>query len=64
MLLVLLGILHLAMAGLAMWWARPVGGELSPRLRGPGVEQLYVGMVFILMMAGFGLLLAGFFGSF
>ncbi len=55
----LLIVLYLAAAApcvvvvaLLLRWARPVNGELSPRLRKPGMETLVVGTACLTAMAG------------
>jgi hypothetical protein len=40
---------------LLMRWARPVNGELSPRLRPPGMETLVVGVASLAGIVGIGL---------
>jgi hypothetical protein len=37
---------------LLLWWARPVNGELSPKLRQPGMETLVIGMATLIGSLG------------
>jgi hypothetical protein len=40
--------------GILVWWALPVGGELSPRLRQRGMETLVSGSASLAGILGFG----------
>jgi hypothetical protein len=52
-------LLSFSLAAAVMWWARPVQGELSPRLRGRGREMLATALISLLAFAGIACSMAG-----
>jgi hypothetical protein len=48
---------------LMLRWARPVNGELSPKLRRPGMEALFTALTSMIALAGVGFMLVAIFGA-
>jgi hypothetical protein len=57
--LVVYGLAVMAGVTLLTWWAKPVNGQLSPRLRARGMEITMTTVISIGVFVGLGLILTG-----
>lgn len=57
--LVVYGLAVMAGVTLLMWWARPVDGQLSPKLRARGMEITLTTVISLGVFVALGLILTG-----